>query len=294
MPIFERPPLETLASAKDRWTPVYLEHGRLEVDDSSVKWISSQKLVCRLPVATLSAIILGPGTTITHAAVKACADSNTPICWMGEDGMRFYAFGLAPNHDNEMPRHHATAWASPKKRAAIARKMFLMRFPAAEVEGKTIPELRGMEGLRIRQLYAEMGQRYGVTWKGRNYDRSSWDLADGINKAVSAANASLYALCAAVISSLGYLPSLGFIHAGGTLPFVYDVADIYKPTTALVAAFQACRQTPDPSGDLVRSLLKETIESQRLLQRLPKDLAALFETDEVSSPENPAQPPSHT
>ncbi len=39
MPLFERPPLETLAQAKDRWTPLYLEHGRLEVDDSSVKWI---------------------------------------------------------------------------------------------------------------------------------------------------------------------------------------------------------------------------------------------------------------
>ena len=91
MPIFERPPIETLAPAKDRWTPLYLEHGRLEVDDSSVKWISAQKLVCRIPVATVSALILGPGTTLTHAAIKACADSNTPVFWMGEDGLRFYS-----------------------------------------------------------------------------------------------------------------------------------------------------------------------------------------------------------
>jgi CRISPR-associated protein Cas1 len=49
MPIFERPPLETLAMARDRWTPVYLEHGRLEVDDSSVKWISADGLLCRIP-----------------------------------------------------------------------------------------------------------------------------------------------------------------------------------------------------------------------------------------------------
>src|SRR5713101_2082085 len=89
MPIFERPPLETLAMARDRWTPVYLEHGRLEVDDSSVKWISATGLLCRLPVATISAVVLGPGTTVTHAAMKACADSNTPVCWMGEECMRF-------------------------------------------------------------------------------------------------------------------------------------------------------------------------------------------------------------
>ena len=98
MPIFEKPPLATLAPGKDRWTPLYLEHGRIEVDDSSVKWIGADGLLCRLPIATVSALILGPGTTVTHAAVKACADSNTPLFWMGEDGLRFYSFGITPNH----------------------------------------------------------------------------------------------------------------------------------------------------------------------------------------------------
>ena len=45
MPIFQRPPLETLAPAKDRWTPLYLEHGRIEVDDSSIQWIAATGLV---------------------------------------------------------------------------------------------------------------------------------------------------------------------------------------------------------------------------------------------------------
>ena len=62
MPIFERPPLDTLAPAKDRWTPIYLEHGRIEVDDASVKWIAKDGTITRLPVATVSALILGPGT----------------------------------------------------------------------------------------------------------------------------------------------------------------------------------------------------------------------------------------
>src|SRR5437667_2349556 len=138
MPIFEKPPLATLAPAKDRWTPIYLEHGRLEVDDSSVKWIGADRLVYRLPVATISAIMLGPGTTVTHAAMKACADSNTPLCWIGEDGMRFYAFGITPNHDNSMPRKHASAWADKKKRAEIARRMFSRRFPGVDVQGHSV------------------------------------------------------------------------------------------------------------------------------------------------------------
>jgi CRISPR-associated protein Cas1 len=124
VPIFEKPPLESLTPAKDRWTPIYLEHGRLEVDDSSIKWLGADRLVYRLPVATLSAVLLGPGTTVTHAAMKACADSNTPVCWIGEDGLRFYAVGITPNHDNAMPRKHAAVWADKKKRTEIAHRMF--------------------------------------------------------------------------------------------------------------------------------------------------------------------------
>ena len=276
MPIFEKPPLETLTPAKDRWTPIYLEHGRLEVDDSSIKWIGADRMVYRLPVATLSAVLLGPGTTVTHAAMKACADSNTPVCWIGEEGMRFYAFGITPNHDNLMPRKHAAAWADKKKRAEIARRMFARRFPGVDVQAYSVSELRGMEGLRVRAKYAELGHQYGITWKGRNYDKSNWNLADNINRALSTANASLYALCAAVLCSLGYLPSLGFIHDGGTLPFIYDVADLYKEIISFPAAFQAMRQDPEDKGELVRTLLKERVEQERLLQRIPKDMEELF------------------
>ena len=282
MALFERPPLETLASAKDRWTPIYLEHGRLEVDDSSVKWIGANGLLCRLPIATISALILGPGTTVTHAAMKACAESNTPVCWTGEESLRFYAFGLAPNHTNDMPRVHAEAWADKRRRTQIARAMFRIRFPEIDMEGKSIKEMRGMEGLRVRTLYSQLGLQYGVTWKGRNYDRTNWDTSDGINKALSSANASLYALCAAVVCSLGYLPSLGFVHDAGTLPFVYDMADLYKHLTSIPAAFVAVRQDPNDDGELVRKLLKERVEEERIMQRMPKDLAALFETAEAA------------
>lgn len=277
MPIFEKPPLETLSPARDRWTPIYLEHGRLEVDDSSVKWIGADMTVLRLPVATLSAILLGPGTTVTHAAVKACADSNTPVCWIGEDGMRFYSFGVTPNHDNERARRHAACWADRKRREAIARRMFSRRFGEDLVEQRTVRELRGMEGLRVRTLYAELGLKYGVTWKGRNYDKSNWDLADNINRAISAANASLYALCCAVVCTMGYIPPLGMIHDSGPLAFVYDVADLYKESTSFPAAFEAVAADPRDRGDLVRKLLKEKIEQERLLQRMPEDLEELFQ-----------------
>lgn len=276
MPIFEKPPLETLAPAKDRWTPLYLEHGRIEVDDSSVKWIGADGLLCRLPIATVSALILGPGTTVTHAAVKACTDSNTPIFWMGEDGLRFYAFGITPNHANSMARRHAELWAAKKTREAVARRMFRFRFSEVEVDSATVTQLRGMEGKRVKIEYAKLGLQFGVTWKGRNYNQSNWELADGINRALSAANASLYALAAAVICSMGFIPQLGFVHDAGTLPFIYDVADLYKHETAWPAAFQAISRDVGDDGRLTRLLLKERVESSRLLQRMPRDLEQLF------------------
>lgn len=276
MPIFEKPPLETLALARDRWTPLYLEHGRLEVDDSSVKWIDSQKLVCRIPVATVSAIILGPGTTVTHAAVKACADSNTPLIWMGEEGMRFYAAGLQPNHDNSMARLQASVWGNHKLRDEVARRMFRFRFENTEVDAATVPQLRGMEGKRVKIEYAKLGDQFGVTWKGRDYNTQKWDLADGINKALSAANSSLYALCSAVCHTMGFIPTLGFVHEAGTLPFIYDVADLYKHETSWPAAFRAISIDPRDGGRLARKFLKENVENTRMLQRMPRDLAELF------------------
>jgi len=190
--------------------------------------------------------------------------------------MRFYSFGITPNHDNTKARHHAALWADKKKRSEIARRMFSFRFTDVDVQAYSLNELRGMEGLRVRAKYAELGQQYGVTWKGRDYDKSNWNLADNINRALSTANASLYSVCTAVCCSLGYLPNLGFIHEGGTLPFIYDVADLYKDITSLPAAFQAIRQDPEDNGELTRTLLKERIERERILQRMPKDLEDLI------------------
>ena len=281
MPIFEKPPLETLTPAKERWTPIYLEHGRMEVDDSSIKWIGADRTVMRLPVATLSAVMLGPGTTVTHAAVKACADCNTPICWVGADGLRFYAAGATPTHDNARARLQAKFHSVKKTREAVARKLFILRFGnPALVQGKSIKSLMGMEGKRVKCLYADMGAKYGVTWKGRNYNPSNWHLADGLNRAISAANAALYALVTAIVVSMGYLPQLGFIHSAGTLPFVFDVADVYKPDFTLEAAFQTIGINPKASEKDVLTRLKQIIEQKRLMKRIPTDIQQLFSDEE--------------
>jgi CRISPR-associated protein Cas1 len=121
-----------------------------------------------------------------------------------------------------------------------------------------------------------MGLKYGVTWKGRNYNPDNWELADTINRAISTANASLYALCTAIVCSLGYLPQLGFVHSAGTLPFVFDIADLYKADTTLEAAFHTLGANPEANEKDVLTVLKQTIETRKLVQRIPKDIEELL------------------
>ena len=121
MPIFEIPPLETLPQVKDRWTPIYLEHGRLEVDDSSVKWIQADVLVCTIPVASVSTVMLGPGTSVTHAAMLACANSNTMVQWVSQDAVRFYAWGVNTSANNANARNHGKIAFPPHTWGCSAR-----------------------------------------------------------------------------------------------------------------------------------------------------------------------------
>lgn len=274
---FSRPPLETLPLAKDRWTPIYLEHGRIEVDDSAIKWVGADGVVCPLPVATITAVLLGPGTTVTHAAVKAAVQSNCPILWVGEDGLRFYASGVGMNHDNAMARKHAGVWATAKSRNNVARKMFKFRFGEDPPPDANVPRLMGMEGKRVKKTYSELGERYGVTWKGRNYSPTNWQLSDGINKAISAANASLYSMTTAVCCSMGFIPQLGFVHQSGPLAFVYDIADLYKTTTSIPAAFEAASLGENDTEGLARKLLKRNIEKLQVLKNMPKDILDILE-----------------
>ena len=74
--------LSDLPLLRDRYPFLYLEHGRLEIDDSSVKWISADGEVFRLPAAVISTLLLGPGTSVTHEAVKILASLNCTVCWV--------------------------------------------------------------------------------------------------------------------------------------------------------------------------------------------------------------------
>ncbi len=182
--------------------------------------------------------MLEPGTTITHAAVKLCAESRALIIWVGEAGVRVYSAGQEGSAHTYRLLRQAKLALDPKTRLAVAREMYRIRFKEEAPARRSIEQLRGMEGARVRARYRELSKQYGVEWTSRKYDRSDWDSSDVINRAISAANSCLYGLCHAAILISGYSAAIGFIHTGYPLAFVHDLADIWKMELAVEVAFQ--------------------------------------------------------
>ena len=221
----------------DKYPFLYLERGRLEIDDSSVKWIDCEGNLVRLPVATINTLLLGPGTSVTHEAIKVMTAANCTVCWVGEDSLLFYAVGQCPTADTKNLRTQMELASNPKKRAEVARRMFSSRFSGVDVSAKSIQELMGMEGLRVKQLYEQKAVQYGVGWEGRSYVPGKFKMSDMTNKVLTSSNAALYGILTSAIFAMGYSPHIGFVHSGSPLPFVYDMADLYKEDLCIDLAF---------------------------------------------------------
>lgn len=268
---------DSLPQVKDKYPFIYLERGRLEIDDASVKWIDSTGHVVRLPIATLNCLLLGPGTSITHEAVKVTAAANCSICWVGEDSLLFYASGQTPASTTRNLRHQIELSADPIKSVEVARRFFARRFPTAELAKKTLPEMMGMEGYRVRQLYQEKAEEYGVGWQGRKFVQGKFELSDLTNQILTACNAALYGILGSAVHSLGYSPHIGFIHSGSPLPFIYDLSDLYKEHLCIDLAFSLTKTMGGRYNKYkVANLFKERVIEMDLLKTVAQDINAIL------------------
>ena len=262
--------------SKDRYPLLYFEHGRIEVDDSSVKWVGANRDIYAIPVATIATILLGPGTTVTHEAVKAISSSNTTICWVGDDSLRFYASGMTPTADTRNLLRQIRFATDPETRLTVAKRLFSERFPNESLDGKSLQTLMGMEGVRVRALYAGKSEEYGVPWNGRRYIPGKMEASDKVNRFLTHANSLLYAVITSSVIAHGYDPRIGFIHSGSPLPFVYDLSDLYKEFLTIDLAFMlASKMEKITSVCLVEEFTKRAVDFD-LLSKLSQDLEAIF------------------
>ncbi len=270
--------LHEIPKFQDRWSNLYLERGKLDVSAGSLSFSQVDGRL-PLPIDQIAIIMLGPGCSVTHAAMKILAENNCLLSFCGEDSTRLYAHGTGGTHSSHRLLHQARLYANKKQRLAVARRMYQKRFPEILSEDTPIAVLRGKEGYRVREAYEENAKIWSVPWNGRNYDYKRWGDGDPVNRALSIAASCLYGVCHAAILSSGYSPAIGFIHTGKMLSFVYDIADLYRTDIIFPIAFEAAQKTSEIESR-VRQLCREVFREHKLMQKILPDIAEVLDASD--------------
>ena len=104
-----------------------------------------------------------------------------------------------------------------------------------------------------------------------------FEVSDLTNQLITACNTALYALVSSVIHSLGFSPRIGFVHSGSPLPFVYDIADLYKEQIVFDLAFSL---TAELGGEYDRNFVlerfRERVIEANFMKRCPEDIMTVL------------------
>lgn len=219
------------------------------------------------PVGSTSVVCIEPGTVVTHAAVKACAESGCLLLWVGEAGVRCYSTGNPGGAVAQKLLFQAELHLNSIKRLEVVRNIYRIMFDIEPPAGRSIEQLRGIEGSKVHDLYHSISAKFGVTWKGRD-QQQRLDFSDTLNLAISVANAALYGVTEASILALGYSPAIGFIHSGNPRSFVFDIADTIKFKTVVPAVIQYYGEGNQITEPNIRTLCRDIFRKNNTIAQL--------------------------
>ncbi|AUM01278.1 type I-E CRISPR-associated endonuclease Cas1 [Zoogloeaceae bacteirum Par-f-2] len=287
------PPLKPIP-IKERLSIVFVEKGEIDVVDGAFVVVDSQgfrvrPVLTHIPVGGVACIMLEPGTRVSHRAAALAARVGTLLVWVGEAGVRLYSSGQPGGARADRLLYQARLALDEALRLKVVRKMYALRFGEEPPARRSVEQLRGIEGARVRQTYQLLAQKFGVKWSGRAYNPEDWDVSDLPNRCLSSATAALYGVTEAAVLAAGYAPAVGFIHTGKPLSFVYDVADIYKFDTVVPAAFQVAASNPPNPERAVRLACRDIFRKTRLLERIIPDIEEILAAGEIPRPEAPEE-----
>ncbi|MDX6749516.1 type I-E CRISPR-associated endonuclease Cas1e [Geminicoccaceae bacterium 1502E] len=271
----------------DRHGLVWLERGQLYVEDGTLRFraAGSDSLAAgdyAIPFQTLSLVLLGPGSSVSHDALRLLARHGTGLVAVGEGGVRLYSAPQIGPDDSALARRQARLWADPDTRLGIARRMFALRF--GEVPPHQSPDvLRGIEGARIKEAYRLLARQHRVPWHGRRYDRQNPGAADLPNQAINHAATCVEAAALIAVAATATIPQLGFVHEDSASAFVLDIADLVRTTVTVPVAFAAARACmDDPALALEREVRRRAgaaFRKENLIDGLIDRIKKLFEAE---------------
>ena len=271
---------------KDRSSLMFVANGRIDVKDGSFVVVEKKdEIRTQIPVGSVACIMLEPGTRVSHAAIKLAAHVGTLLIWVGEAGVRLYSAGQPGGARSDRLLYQAKLALDPDLRLKVVRKMFEIRFGEAAPARRSVDQLRGIEGARVRRTYELLASRYGVAWKGRKYDVKDWEAGDIVNKCLSAATACLYGVTEAAVLAAGYAPAIGFLHTGKPLSFVYDIADLHKFDTVVPIAFEVAAKSPSDPDRFVRHRCRDEFRRAGTLSKLIPLIEEVLAAGDISPPE---------
>lgn len=282
------PPLKPLPM-KDRISMVFVQYGQVDVLDGAFVLIDKAGVRTHIPVGSVACIMLEPGTRVSHAAIRLAAQVGTLLVWVGESGVRLYASGQPGGARADRLLYQAKLALDDELRLKVVRKMYELRFGEPAPARRSVEQLRGIEGARVRATYKLLAQQHHVNWQARNYDRQQWDAADVPNRCLSAATSCLYGISEAAVLAAGYAPAVGFIHTGKPLSFVYDVADLFKFETVVPLAFRIAAKAPPEPERAVRLACRDLFRSSKLLERIIPTIEEVLATGEIAPPQAPPE-----
>lgn len=261
------PPLKPIPM-KDRVSVIFVEKGNLDVLDGAFVVVDKNGIRTHIPVGGVACLMLEPGTRISHMAVMLAARVGCLLVWVGDGGVRLYASGQPGGARADRLLFQAKLALDDTARLKVVRKMYAVRFKEEPPERRSVEQLRGIEGVRVRKMYELLARQYGVVWKSRNYDHTEWESGDIPNRCLSSATACLYGICEAAILAAGYAPAVGFIHTGKPQSFVYDIADIFKFETVVPMAFRIAAKNPQQPEREVRVACRDVFRQSKILSRI--------------------------
>ncbi len=287
------PPLKPIP-IKNRLSMIFLEYGQVDVIDGAFVLVDKKGVRTHIPVGSVACIMLEPGTRVSHAAVKLAAIVGTLLVWVGEAGVRLYASGQPGGARSDRLLYQAKLALDEELRLKVVRKMFALRFGEEAPSRRSVNQLRGIEGARVRKVYELLAKRHGVQWQGRRYDPKDWDKGDTVNQCISAATSCLYGITEAAVLAAGYAPAVGFLHTGKPLSFVYDIADIIKFETVVPTAFAIAAKRPAKPDRAVRLACRDRFRCDKVLKRLIPLIEEVLAAGEIKPPKPPedAVPPA--
>lgn len=180
------PPLKPIP-IKERVSVIFVERGEIDMLDGAFVVVDATGIRTHIPVGGVACIMLEPGTRVSHRAAALAARVGTLLVWVGEAGVRLYSAGQPGGARSDRLLYQAKLALDEALRLKVVRKMYAVRFGEEPPARRSVEQLRGIEGARVRRSYQLIAQQFGVKWTRRDYDPEAWDSSDLPNRCLSAA-----------------------------------------------------------------------------------------------------------